>query len=320
MKQNVGCRIVSPEQRVHKRIKLPAAALLLALFMASALTGFASTALAQGADLEQIRADLAKLKKVNAQDRGRLVFRAACAPCHGVNGDGRGLRAVGFEQPPTNLTRGVYKFRSTTGATVARGDIERSIREGMPGTEMVPFKGLLDENTIGSLADYLIALSPRFDDPKALGNPNAIPARSGKSSPQSIAKGKEQFTSESDCADCHNANGSGSDDEEDEAGVHVMMVDFRDGIFKSGLTDADLFRSIKYGMPGTTMVAYEGDVSDDNIWAIVDYIRSLEDPPGFLGQIFAVRPSRFDYRDFKEQPKPVIKQPGKKEKKGKKKS
>lgn len=256
------------------------------------------------AQLARLEAELVQLKKANAQDRGRLIYRVACADCHGVDGDGKGTKASGFAQHATSFTSGVYKFRGTTAELPAPGDLERSIREGMPGTEMVPFKGLLDDPSIKALAAYLKTFSPKFDSPKAVStSANAtrgkitIPAkRPFPRSEASIAKGKAVY-GDLDCADCHGDNGSGNDDEEDDAGFPVVMMDFRDGVYKSGTTDADLYRTTATGMQGTTMEAYSGEAKPNDLWALVDYMRSLEEAPGLIGWLFQ-QPSRYDYRDF----------------------
>jgi putative heme-binding domain-containing protein len=65
------------------------------------------------------------------------------------------------------------------------------------------------------------------------------------------------------CAPCHGIRAQGG------RGPDLSRV-----VFNSGDTDADLFRTIAEGVPGTDMGAYDPRLSEDNIWRIVAYIRS----------------------------------------------
>ncbi len=81
------------------------------------------------------------------------------------------------------------------------------------------------------------------------------------------------------------------------------MIDFRLGYFKSGDRDADLYRSIAAGMKGTSMDAYADVLDEEEIWQVIDYIRSLADEPdGFFGRLLrallVTEPNGFDYRGY----------------------
>lgn len=238
--------------------------------------------------------------------QGRLVYDAYCAPCHGLTGKGDGPEAQGFVQPPTNFTLGKYMLRSTTSAIPAPGDVARTIREGMSGTEMVAFKEILSERSIADVAAYVKAFSP------ALANPNVKPPADSiikipKQRPfprtaQTIAEGKKVWADEG-CADCHGKQGQGMADQADDAGRHIEMVPFQDGYYKSGPADSDLYRTILAGMKNTTMDAYKGEVSDQDAWKLVDYIRSLSESNGasFIAKVLhfvGSRPSGFDYSNY----------------------
>ncbi len=237
--------------------------------------------------------------------RGRELYRAACAPCHGAYGDGRGAGAAGFFQPATDFTKGVYKFRSSLSKYITGEELERSIREGMSGTEMVPFKRILTGRGIARVAAYLKSFSDIYDDPAAAPGGDDrldLPAeRPFPPSPESIAAGSEVFAD--NCADCHGDLGEGASDETDEWERPVWMIDFRLGYFKSGNADADLYRSIVAGMPGTTMDPYSGELEPEQVWQVVDYIRSLsKEEEGLFGDLlkalFVTEPNGFDYRAY----------------------
>jgi putative heme-binding domain-containing protein len=67
------------------------------------------------------------------------------------------------------------------------------------------------------------------------------------------------------CAACHGIRARGG-----------RGPDLTRGVYSCGDNDADLFRTIAEGIPGTDMGAYSR-FSDENIWRLVAYIRSTTD-------------------------------------------
>jgi len=65
------------------------------------------------------------------------------------------------------------------------------------------------------------------------------------------------------CAPCHGIGARGG-----------RGPDLSRGVFRSGDTDDDLFRTISHGVPGTEMGDY-GRIGDDNIRRVIAYIRSV---------------------------------------------
>jgi cytochrome c oxidase cbb3-type subunit 2 len=253
---------------------------------------------ARAAD-DDAQARLARMRQ-DAQSTGKAVYDAACATCHGRQGDGAGREAVRFAQRPTDFTKGVYKLRSTIGKVPQPGDLERSIREGMPGTEMVPFRGVLSEAGIAAVAAYLRSLAPPpAADAIADSEKKRVTAPAQRPFPRSadtVAKGKALYAER--CLECHGERGEGTATEKDDAGYRVVMMDFRRGFFKAGTSDQDLYRAILSGMNGTSMGNYGGDISETDAWNVLDYIRSLAPERGVLGRITLYvfqRPSGFNY-------------------------
>jgi cbb3-type cytochrome c oxidase subunit III len=90
------------------------------------------------------------------------------------------------------------------------------------------------------------------------------------SSPESIAAGKASYTRY--CANCHglNAQGSPGNDLTPEA------PDLTDKEWKHGSTDGEIFTNIKKGIgPEFNMGAFGDQLKDEDIWRVVNYIRSL---------------------------------------------
>ena len=94
--------------------------------------------------------------------RHRGLFREHCVHCHGISGDGMGPTASFLKPYPRDYRQGKFKFTSTpTGAMPTDDDLERIIRNGVPGTAMPPFEVALAQPEIDALVEYVKYLSLR---------------------------------------------------------------------------------------------------------------------------------------------------------------
>lgn len=118
---------------------------------------------------------------------GRRVYDRSCQSCHGTAGRGdRGpaLDAGGFVHGDDDA------------------DLFHTIRTGVPGSQMPPFRGLTDEQT-WQLVTYIRSLQH--------GAPGAAGAASASAAPAegSAASGEALFFGRAGCAACHEVNGRG---------------------------------------------------------------------------------------------------------------
>jgi mono/diheme cytochrome c family protein len=162
-------------------------------------------------------------------------------------------------------------------------------------------KGVIVENYIQPVIDSWAAAEEQVVNP---------PARSESQTPQdlreSIAKGRELFfKKESQCTKCHGPTGLGDgndgapekdqlfDDWNKEKKREELAYwllpkqdlrprDLRMGIYRGGRRPLDIFRRIHQGIPGTPMPAGgrdeknpAGALTPEEIWSLVDYVRSL---------------------------------------------
>ena len=133
--------------------------------------------------VEVLQAKVDRLTSMVQLERGRSIYLRACAPCHGIRGDGKGPAAQGFDPAPRNFRQGTYKFRTTvSGALPLDKDLERTVREGVPGTEMPRWKKV--NRKFGDRDDRLRSLSPprsaRRTRPRHGAPPTRTPPGSGR--------------------------------------------------------------------------------------------------------------------------------------------
>jgi high-affinity iron transporter len=83
-----------------------------------------------------------------AQAAGGALFATHCAICHGVNGDGQGVRHAFMDPPPANLTLPPWP----EAASAPR--IYRTIRDGVRGTAMAAWPALSDRQ-VWDLVAYI---------------------------------------------------------------------------------------------------------------------------------------------------------------------
>lgn len=98
------------------------------------------------------------------------------------------------------------------------------------------------------------------------------------SSPASIASGKQYF--DGNCAACHGDRAQGAV----KAGLAISILDeqkarqppdLTDDQWDHGSSDDEIFTVIKRGLPPTMMAGFDGGIPDQEIWNIVNYLRSL---------------------------------------------
>jgi mono/diheme cytochrome c family protein len=90
-----------------------------------------------------------------------------------------------------------------------------------------------------------------------------------KPTPSSIASGKKSYTY--DCAMCHGKEGAGDGDL--VGSMHLKLRDYRDPAALKELTDGDIYSIIANGKG--QMTGEEGRLKAEQIWDIVNYVRSL---------------------------------------------
>jgi mono/diheme cytochrome c family protein len=102
-------------------------------------------------------------------------------------------------------------------------------------------------------------------DPEAAKMKNPVAA-----TPESLAAGQQLY--QRYCAVCHGKNGQGGSGND----LSPPAPNLTDAEWKHGSTDGEIFKVIKEGVPPELNMEPWGDrIKDQDIWNIVNYVRSL---------------------------------------------
>jgi mono/diheme cytochrome c family protein len=206
---------------------------------------------------------------------GRSLYQQRCAACHGETGEGNGPHSARLPVSPTNFTRGVYKLRSTpTGSIPTDADLFGALTRGMHGTPMLPWTAL-SEKQRWALVYQLKAFSVRFREERPAA-PIRVPPPP-KQDRELHERGAALY-SKMLCVRCHGEQGAGNGTAarayEQTYSRDVPARDFTRGRFIRGAEMEDIYLTLRVGIEGTPMAAYD-TLRDDEIWALAAYVRSL---------------------------------------------
>ena len=213
--------------------------------------------------------------------RGQAVFETRCAECHGLAGRGDGPASFLLKPRPRDFTSGSFKVRSTeSGTPPSDEDIVRSIRQGLHGTAMPAWEGVLSGDDIQQVAIYVKSLAPRF----AADRPQPIPIKAPVgATAESVGRGRQVY-GKLQCAKCHGEDGRGTG-----AAQTSFEDDWRQPIaaanltepwtFRGGPTAADVFMRFRAGMSGTPMPSFKDAATDAEMWDLANYVASLARKP-----------------------------------------
>lgn len=98
-----------------------------------------------------------------------------------------------------------------------------------------------------------------------------------------VEQGKALYDGKGGCFNCHGKDGDGSGPL--AAQLKPSPRNFQDQGFWSHRTEGEIFWVIKNGSPDTSIVGYGDQLTDGEIWALIQYIRSLsgEHESGMMG-------------------------------------
>jgi DMSO reductase family type II enzyme heme b subunit len=222
---------------------------------------------------------------------GKALYGEHCSQCHGEEGDGRGVMADLLDPRPRDFRRGIYKIRHTPqGALPTDEDLFRIVADGMPGTSMPAWRGVLRDEQIWQLVDYIKSFSPDFADYPA--EQRFLLAGQIDASPESLERGAEVYE-KAECAKCHGAGGRGNGPSaaelEDEWQFRIYPADLtQPWTLRGGSSVEDLYRTLVTGVNGTPMPSFSDAWGREDLWHLANYLASLGREPSW-GEIVRAR-------------------------------
>lgn len=180
---------------------------------------------------------------------GAAIFSQRCAPCHGEQGKGDGPMAQQASLTVPDLTDPNWVRAVKPGTwydIITKGSVET-------GGAMPPFgessSRPLSEQERWNVLFYAWSLS---------------------TTPERIEQGRLIYSQR--CSTCHGEDGRGKG-----PGVaDQTLPDFTDSAFMAGRTQTDLFNAIGNGQgAGQAMPAFANVLSEEERWALADYVRTF---------------------------------------------
>lgn len=215
----------------------------------------------------------ADMAAVRAADDG---IAATLAPTHDVQLDLRALAEAAYRR-----RGGRNDALSGVGAVSGRGRVDMRFAVDGAGEPYLMTKSdgmirrITGVRTVASSGAPAAGATGASTGGAATPLPTANPVAR---TPASITAGKALF--DANCAACHGGKGEGAV----RARATISIIeeqngrqppDLTDAQWDHGSTDAAIFAAIKRGVPPTMMAGYDGRIADQDIWHLVNYIRSL---------------------------------------------
>ncbi|WP_455379137.1 c-type cytochrome [Petrachloros mirabilis] len=88
-----------------------------------------------------------------------------------------------------------------------------------------------------------------------------------------VEKGKVLYEGKGTCVNCHGKEGGG--DGPVAASLDPSPRNFHHHGFWRHRTDGEIFWVIKHGSPGTAMIGFSDQLTDEEIWSIIQYERNF---------------------------------------------
>ena len=188
---------------------------------------------------------------------GRRLYVSYCQLCHGVDGKGDGPLARAMKITPANLTTTVRSRSDTILTKIITGEGRQTItgrdRHNLLSDAMPEWKDVFDESQVKALIAYLRFLTRSKHE--LLGDPES---------------GHDLY--QKYCSVCHGEEGDGEGIMTNLMGITPM--DHTNPNATNSLDNKELVESILNGK-GRFMPAWRGILSQDDVEALVSYIRLL---------------------------------------------
>jgi len=257
-----------------------------------------------GCEREDWKPQVLAEKSVGADESvlrlGHDGYRTYCVGCHGEQGDGNGPAARFLNPRPRDFRLGIIKFAAVEAGELPHdGDLKRVIRVGLNGTSMPAWR-FMPERSVDAIVQYVKTFAAEAyaqDEPHVEIVPTLDPWEGDTEA--AIAEGEKTYHLIARCNSCHPSYltrqelydlskkewGTGQTDFRDDMYDGIMtQTDWGDDLqapnflvatLKNGTDPNTLYRVIVSGVGGTAMPTWRGALPEEQLWALVHYVRSL---------------------------------------------
>jgi cbb3-type cytochrome oxidase cytochrome c subunit len=182
--------------------------------------------------------------------RGLQLYGVHCATCHGARGEGDGPGAAGLLPAPTKLAEHDY----------APERIASALWNGVAGTAMPAWR----DHSRDELA-ALVAAVRRLSTGQVSGTEPALPETL-------MELGRRAYRD--NCVQCHGERGDGNGPA--AASLAIAPTD----LTRQRPTQARTLETLRGGIPGTPMAPWTSRLTDAELIAVGQYVRTLYTGPG----------------------------------------
>jgi len=208
------------------------------------------------------------------------VYQKRCSQCHGKEGDGLGITEPLLYPKPRDFTMAQFKFKTTQADQEfpSDADLHKIIRDGLTGTAMPSWKGILSDAEINGLIRKIKQFG-EWDGENFIPKPIKL-GTPPKVTPELLAKGRKLFVKV--CAQCHGLAGRGNITSgkklKDDAQNRIWPRNLtRPETWRFTRTATDVFQRLSTGIRGTPMPEHTTTLKIPERWAIADYVMTLRD-------------------------------------------
>ena len=194
----------------------------------------------------EMLASLTALPDGEILSSGLVVYAENCAACHGANAAGT-LIAPALDSAELRAT--------------PQNDLIELVTNGVPGTLMAGWQNMLSAEEINSVVNLILRWPEMVQAGVEFPEFDVI---SLPSSPELIAEGDRLFNIA--CKSCHGVDGYGT----------AMAPALNNQLFLAETPDAAIYQIIAGGVPGTLMPAWGSRLDNQDIQALVAFLRDKE--------------------------------------------
>lgn len=193
--------------------------------------------------------------------KGGDLYQASCSVCHGDKGDADTWVTKTLNPKPRNFTNPAVI------ASLSREQMFHSIFNGRPNTAMQAFRHQLSEEQVISIIDYIRSKLMKIDVFKErMTEVEASVASAG------ISRKDASELYRVTCSVCHGDKGNAATWVANS--LNPKPKNFTDSNVRQNLSRARMIMSVTNGLPGTAMQPFRHQLSEDQISAVVDYVRA----------------------------------------------